>query len=69
MSIKLKLSKKQKAILKSYFRGVLVSFLTFLASNQLGFEPVVSVLIASVAGPAAKALDKSEVEFGIGSEE
>ena len=66
---KFKLSKKQKAILKSYFRGVLVSFLTFLASNQLGFEPVVSVLVASVAGPAAKALDKSETEYGVGSEE
>lgn len=65
---KFKLSKKQKAILKSYFRGVLVSFLTFLASNQLGFEPVVSVLVASVAGPAAKALDKSEPEYGVGSE-
>jgi hypothetical protein len=66
---KFKLSKKQKAILKSYFRGVLVSFLTFLASNQLGFEPVVSVLVASIAGPAAKALDKSETEYGVGSEE
>jgi hypothetical protein len=66
---KIKLSKKQKAILKSYFRGVLVSFLTFLASNQLGFEPVVSVLVASVAGPAAKALDKNETEYGVGAVE
>ncbi len=32
----MKISKKQKAILKSYARGVLVSFLTFLASNELG---------------------------------
>jgi len=69
MSIKLKISKKQKAILKSYFRGVLVSFLTFLTSNELGFDPVISIAIASVAGPAAKALDKSETEYGAGSKE
>lgn len=65
----MKISKKQKAILKSYFRGVLVSFLTFLASNQLGLDPAVSVIVAALAGPAAKALDKSEGEYGIGSNE
>jgi hypothetical protein len=66
---KLKLTKKQKAIFKSYLRGVLVSFLTFLASNELGFEPAISIAIAAFAGPAAKALDKSEAEYGIGSKE
>jgi hypothetical protein len=65
----MKISKKQKAVLKSYFRGVLVSFLTFLASNELGLDPAVSVVIAALAGPAAKALDKSEGEYGIGSNE
>jgi hypothetical protein len=64
----MKLTKKQKSILKSYFRGVLVSFLTFLASNELGLDPVLSVAIAAFAGPAARALDKSEGEFGVGSE-
>ena len=64
----MKISKKQKAVLKSYFRGVLVSFLTFLASNELGLDPVLSVAIAAFAGPAARALDKSEGEFGVGSE-
>ena len=63
----MKITDKQKAILKSYFRGVLVSFLTFLASNELGLDPVVSVVIAALAGPAAKALDKSEAEYGVGS--
>jgi hypothetical protein len=42
---------KRVAVLKSYFRGVLVS-----------------ALLASIAGPAAKALDKQETEFGVGSE-
>ena len=57
----MKISKKQKAILKSYARGVLVSFLTFLASNELGLDPVISVVVAALAGPAARALDKSDV--------
>ena len=64
----MKLTKKHKAILKSYFRGVLVSFLTFLASNELGLDPAISVIIAALAGPAARALDKTEGEFGVGSE-
>jgi hypothetical protein len=57
----MKISKKQKAILKSYARGVLVSFLTFLASNELGLDPALSVIVAAFAGPAARALDKSDV--------
>jgi hypothetical protein len=65
----MKISKKQKAILKSYARGVLVSFLTFLASNELGLDPVVSVVIAALAGPAARALDKSDDAYGLGADE
>jgi hypothetical protein len=65
----MKLSKKHKAILKSYARGVLVSFLTFLASNELGLDPAVSVVIAALAGPAARALDKSDIAYGIGANE
>ncbi len=65
----MKISDKQKAILKSYFRGVLVSFLTFLARNELGLDPVVSVVIAALAGPAARALDKSDDAYGLGADE
>jgi len=65
----MKISEKQKAILKSYFRGVLVSFLTFLASNEVGLDPVVSVVIAALAGPAARALDKSDDAYGLGADE
>lgn len=65
--MKLKLTKKQQSVLKSYLRGVLVSFLTFLAGNELGLEPAISIVLASLAGPAAKALDKTEDEFGAGS--
>ena len=65
----MKISNKQKAVLKSYARGVLVSFLTFLASNELGLDPVVAVVISALAGPAARALDKSENAYGIGANE
>jgi len=65
----MKINDKQKAILKSYFRGVLVSLLTFLASNELGLDPVVAVVISALAGPAARALDKSDSVYGIGADE
>jgi len=65
----MKISNKHKAILKSYFRGVLVSFLTFLASNELGLDPVISVVVAALAGPAARALDKSDDAYGLGADE
>jgi len=65
----MRISDKQKAILKSYARGVLVSFLTFLASNELGLEPALSVVIAALAGPAARALDKSDTAYGLGADE
>ena len=65
----MKISNKQKAILKSYFRGVLVSFLTFLASNELGLDPVISVVVAALAGPSARALDKSDDAYGLGADE
>jgi hypothetical protein len=64
----MKISKKQKAVLKSYARGVLVSFLTFLASNELGLDPVVAVVISALAGPAVRALDKSDNAYGIGAD-
>jgi hypothetical protein len=57
----MKISKKQKNVLKSYARGVLVSFLTFIASNELGFDPAVAVVLSALAGPAVRALDKSDV--------
>lgn len=65
----MKISNKQKLVLKSYLRGVLVSFLTFLASNELGLDPVISVVVAALAGPAARALDKSDDAYGLGADE
>ena len=65
----MKLTDKHKAILKSYARGVLVSFLTFLASNELGLDPAISVIVAALAGPAARALDASDPVYGLGADE
>jgi hypothetical protein len=65
----MKISKKQQAVLKSYARGVLVSFLTFLASNELGLDPVVAVVISALAGPAVRALDRSDSAYGVGADE
>jgi hypothetical protein len=64
----MKISKKQQAVIKSYARGVLVSFLTFLASNELGLDPVVAVVISALAGPAIRALDKSDSAYGLGAD-
>ncbi len=63
----MKISKKQQAVLKSYGRGVLVSLLTFLASNELGLDPAVAVIVSALAGPAVRALDKSDNAYGIGA--
>lgn len=58
---------KRVAVLKSYFRAVLASGLALVSSNALGLDPIISAVLASVAGPAAKALDKTEKEFGAGA--
>lgn len=63
----IKLNKKQKAALKSYLRGVLVSFLTFITTNELGLPTEWAIFLSALAGPAAKALDKTEKDFGSGS--
>lgn len=64
----MKLSKKQKAVLGSYLRGVLASALTLIASNELGLDPRLAVLLSAIAGPLAKSLDKSEKAYGIGAD-
>lgn len=65
----MKLTKKQKAVLGSYLRGVLASALTLITTNQLGLDPAISVILSAVAGPLAKSLDKSEKAYGVGSKE
>lgn len=61
------LTPKRKKAIKSYGRGVLVSLLTFLTSNELGLPTEISIPLAALAGPAARALDKQDTDFGRGS--
>jgi hypothetical protein len=61
------LTAKQIKALKSYARAVLVSFLTLVASTEFGLDPRLSVLLAAIAGPGAKALDKTEKDYGLGT--
>lgn len=57
----------RKKAIKSYMRSVLVSFLTFLTSNELGLPAEVSVPLAAIAGPLVRAIDKKDTDFGLGS--
>lgn len=66
-AIKKFLTPKRQAVIKSYLRSVLVSGLTLISSNALGLDPLISTVLASIAGPAARALDKKDIEFGFGS--
>lgn len=63
----MKINNKQKVALKSYARGVLVSLLTFLASNEFGLDPAMAVIVSALAGPAVRALDKSDSAYGLGA--
>jgi hypothetical protein len=36
---------------------------------SLGFDPAVSVIVAALAGPAVRALDKSDPTYGVGADE
>ena len=62
--MKIKLSKKQKAAIKSYLRGVVVSAFAFVTSDQLGLPWEVSALIAAVLGPLIRGWDKTDDAFG-----
>lgn len=62
--MKIKLSKKQKAAIKSYLRGVAVSAFAFVTSDKLGLSWEISAAIAAVLGPLIRGWDKSDDAFG-----
>lgn len=49
---------------KSYLRAVLASAITYALANLANFDPTVSIVIGSIAGPLAKWADKAEKDFG-----
>ncbi len=58
---------KTKAAFKSYLRAVLASAVTMGLALAADLAPQYAILIGSVAGPLAKWADKTEKEYGIGS--
>ncbi len=58
---------KTKAAFKSYLRAVLASAVTMGLALAADLAPQYAILIGSVAGPAAKWADKTEKEYGVGS--
>ena len=59
---------KAKAAFKSYLRAVLASAITMGLALAADLAPEQAILIGSLAGPLAKWADKTEKEYGRGSE-
>jgi hypothetical protein len=63
--MKLKLSKKHKAVLKSYIRAVAGAAVAMGITLLTDLAPHYAVLIGAIAAPAIKWADKTETEFGM----
>ena len=63
--MKLKLSKKHKAVLKSYIRAVAGAAVAMGIALITDLAPHYAVLIGAIAAPAIKWADKTETEFGM----
>jgi hypothetical protein len=58
---------KTKAAFKSYVRAVIASAVTMGLALAADLAPEYAILIGALAAPAAKWADKTEKEYGIGS--
>jgi hypothetical protein len=63
--MKLKITKKQKAVVKSYIRAVAGSAVAMGIALLTDLAPQYAVLIGAAAAPAIKWADKTEQEFGL----
>jgi hypothetical protein len=63
------ITKKHKAMIKSYLRAVFASAITMGIALLMNMKPEYAVLIGAVAAPLAKWADKTEKEYGLGSKE
>lgn len=61
-------SPKTKAAFMSYLRAVLASAVTMAIALAADVAPEYAILIGSISAPLAKWADKTEKEFGLGSE-
>ena len=58
---------KTKAAFKSYLRAVLASAVTMGLALVADLAPEQAILVGAIAAPLAKWADKTEKEYGIGS--
>ena len=63
--MKIKISKKQKAVIKSYIRAVAGAAVAMGIALLTDLAPQYAVLLGAVAAPAIKWADKTEAEFGL----
>lgn len=62
--MKLKLTKKHKAVIKSYIRAIAGAAVAMGIALLTDLAPQYAVLLGAVAAPAIKWADKTEAEFG-----
>lgn len=60
----MKITKKQKAVAKSYIRAVLGAAVAMGIALLTDLAPQYAVLLGALAAPAIKWADKTELEFG-----
>jgi hypothetical protein len=62
--MKLNITKKQKAVVKSYIRAIAGAAVAMGIALLTDLAPQYAVLLGAVAAPAIKWADKTEAEFG-----
>jgi hypothetical protein len=55
-------------MIKSYLRAVFAAAITMGIALLTDMKPEYAVLIGAIAGPLAKWADKTEKEYGVGSD-
>jgi hypothetical protein len=63
--MKLNITKKQKAVVKSYIRAIAGAAVAMGIALLTDLAPQYAVLLGAVAAPAIKWADKTEAEFGL----
>jgi hypothetical protein len=63
----MKLSAKQKAIIKSYLRSIAAATVTTLLALVADIKPELSILAGALVAPLARYFDPTDKSFGINS--
>lgn len=62
--MKLNITKKQKAVIKSYIRAIAGAAVAMGIALLTDLAPQYAVLLGAIAAPAIKWADKTEADFG-----